>query len=118
MTGRTISHAEAAELLGRWLERRLPAPMDGGHLSTDMDEPCDGLCLWIAEDIERDLSAVPAELLRHLKARLLFAIMAAWTRPTEIIGQTKHQMDDDGVVALLLATLVRETRIPVEGRLQ
>ena len=118
MAGRRITYEEAATLVGAWFERRHPPRPEPGPIDFELEEPCDGLCLWLAEDIERDLSDVPAALLRHLRARIVFAVGAAMTRPDEIIGTTSGPMDDDGVIALVLATQIRGTRFPPQWRLQ
>jgi len=52
-------------------------------LDWSLQDACDGLCRWLADDPERDLTGVPRPLLLMLRARLLFAVGACATRRGE-----------------------------------
>lgn len=115
---RLMTFMEAADRIGLWADRRLPAKPEPFNLDFTLEEACDGLCMWIAEDPERDIAVVPATLLRHLRARLLFATGAAMTRRDEIIGRVPLTADDDEILRWLFATALSQTRFPPEWRIQ
>lgn len=118
---RAVTYAEAADLLTEWGDRRLnpvvgPAPED---LDWSLQEACDGLCGWLADDPEReDIADVPRPLLVMLKARLLFAIGACMLRKTEVIGRVPTTATSDLVLAGLLGIQLAGTRLPSEWRPQ
>jgi hypothetical protein len=84
-----------------------------------LEDDCEYLCQWIADDPERDLSSVAPKLLRHLRQRLLFAIAACMTMgPNEVIGRVPLGAGPDQVLAALIGVQLAGTRLPPEWRPQ
>lgn len=114
LTTKPITHRQAADLLTAWADRRIPAKPSTKGIDLSLQEACDDLCRWLADDPERNLSDVPDELLVQLRARILFAVGACMTQPDAIIGRVPHQTPDQHVLAGLLGVQLANTRFPAQ----
>lgn len=118
MKTREISYAAAADILSAWADRRLSLGPQDPAIDFTLETACDGLCRWLADDPERDLSEVPLPLLVHLRQRLLFAVGAAMTRKVEIIGRIPADAPPEQLLAALLGVQLAGTRLPSGWRPQ
>lgn len=118
MKTKVVTYQKAADLLVEWGDRRLPAKPDSGPIDFSLEDACDGLCRWLADDPERSLDAVPPALLRHLRIRLLFAVAACVTRKAEIIGTVPIAAPKALVLAGIIGIQLAQTRLPPEWRIQ
>lgn len=118
MRTKPVTYRMANDLLTAWGDRRLPPINEAGPIDFTLEAQCDDLCTWLADDPERDLSMVPAALLRHLRARIAFAIGVCLLQPLEVIGEVPTDTPDDLTLAVILGTQVAGTRFPPEWRLQ
>lgn len=118
MKTRPVTYAEASRLLSEWGDRRLIAKPDSRPIDFSLEDACDGLCRWIAEDPDRSLEPVPEPLLRHLRVRILFAMGVCALQKDEIIGRLPANSTPTDVLAALFGMQLAETRLPPEWRLQ
>lgn len=115
---RPLTWLEAAERVAAWSDRRIPPKPWPFPFDFDLQEACDGLCRWLAEDPERELDGVPEALLMNLRTRILFAFGAAMLQPTAIIGHPPSNATDEQLLAGLLGVQIAGTRVPPEWRPQ
>lgn len=116
---RTVTHAEAADMLTAYGDRRLRAPRPKGmKMDFTAEEQVDRLCGALADDPDRDLSGEAPNVIAMLHARFMFAIAACMTQPKAPIITVPADTPDDLVLRVLLGQQLAETRLPREWRLQ
>ncbi len=118
MDTRPVTYTEAADLLTSWADRRLPRGVRPDSINFSIEDACDGLCCWLADDPERDLDDVPHELLEHLATRIMFAVGVCVLEKENVIGRVSIHATDAEVLAALLGVQIAETKIPPEWRPQ
>ena len=118
MANRDVTYREAADLLSAYGDRRIRplVRVGAGPIDMTLEDACDGLCIWLADDPERDLTDVPEQLLRLLWARMLFAVGACETRPDDVIGRVPRSASDDELLAGLLGEQLAGTKLPPSWR--
>ena len=118
MDTRAVTYTEAADLLTSWADRRLPLGVPSDAIDFSIEDACDGLCCWLADDPERDLDDVPHELLQHLATRIMFAVGVCVLEKDNVIGRVPVHATDAEVLAALLGVQIAGTKIPPEWRRQ
>jgi len=118
MAKRVVTQAEAADILGKWAERRIRphcVPSTQG-LDFSLDATCSEMLRAIADNPEGDLSIFPKPLLLMAWARVLWGTGAAALSPAIPVITVEPDVSDALLLQVLIGGLLAESRVPPDQR--
>jgi len=115
-----LTYAKAAKLLEAYDEQHLHiwVPPSEDPLDLSLENECDKLCEWLADDPMRSLNGVSQPLLRLLRARILFAGGMSMAQPDDVIGHLPADLSDGQILQVLLGREIAGMRLHPEERPQ